>query len=74
MKLKQATLLAIIGVIVLLIPPLMDIFAQLGFLSYFNYSSNPPYQHWYFQYLSILRFIGTALLLPYFIILFKKQK
>lgn len=65
MKLKQATLLAIIGVFILLIPPLMEILIRWNILQD---------QYFYFKISSYFRFIGIALLLPYFIILFKKQK
>jgi len=58
MKLKQATQLAIIGVILQLV--------QLLLLE-IQFSYTPPY-------LTIISIIGIALLLPFFIILLKNQK
>ncbi len=59
MKLKQATQLAIIGVILQLFLSLNEFF----------YSFREYYE--IFRFLNIL---GTTLLLPFFIILYKKQK
>ncbi len=68
MKLKQATQLAIIGVILQLIPTVMYFLINIRILT-FGISAT-----WYFQYLGIISIIGTALLLPFFITLFKNQK
>lgn len=65
MKLKQATLLAIIGVCILLIPPFLEVLMRWEILRD---------QYFYFKISSYLRLFGTIFLLPYFIILFKKQK
>ncbi|MBP7152307.1 MAG: hypothetical protein KBA43_06550 [Paludibacteraceae bacterium] len=61
MKLKNATQLAVIGVILQLVPSIMYFMADLYLL---------PYWH----ILGILDIIGIALLLPFFITLFKSQK
>ena len=66
MNLKTATLIAIIGVILLLIPAIMYFLANLGMLSW--------QRDLYLQYVGILNVIGSALLLPFFITLFKSQK
>jgi hypothetical protein len=71
MNLKTATLIAIIGVILLLIPAIMYFLANLEMLSWVNQSGQ---RNWYFQYVGILNIIGSALLLPFFITLFKSQK
>ncbi|MCK9616677.1 MAG: hypothetical protein M0R21_02475 [Lentimicrobiaceae bacterium] len=63
MKLKQATQLAIIGVILQLIPFIWMLFQMIFF--HYAYCSG---------YLNFISVIGTALLLPFFIILFKSQK
>jgi len=72
MKLKNATQLAIIGIILELIPQLMWLLASSGILKQWNQETNGLY--WYFQYLGLLNLLGTTLLLPFFIILFKSQK
>lgn len=72
MKLKNATQLAIIGVIIQLIPSLMHFLANINILAYWNQETQQV--NWYMQYLGILNIIGTALLLPFFITLFKSQK
>ena len=64
MKLKQATLLAIIGVVIQLIPTIIWVLIQMSILEYANWSG----------YLNIISVIGIALLLPFFITLFKSQK
>jgi len=64
MKLKQATLLAIIGVVIQLIPTIIAVLIQMRILEYANWSG----------YLNIISVIGIALLLPFFITLFKSQK
>jgi len=64
MKLKQATLLAIIGVCILLLLPFMEILIKLSILD----------SYLYYKFAVYVNLIGTAFLLPYFIILFKKQK
>ncbi|HHT22086.1 MAG TPA: hypothetical protein GXZ87_02080 [Bacteroidales bacterium] len=72
MKLKTATLLAIIGVILLLIPSIMHFMTIVEILSYVNMETGQL--NWYMKYLGVLNIIGIALLLPFFITLFKKQK
>ncbi len=72
MKLKTATLLAIIGVILLLIPSIMHFMTIVEILSYINMETGQL--NWYMKYLGVLNIIGIALLLPFFITLFKKQK
>lgn len=72
MKLKQATQLAIIGVILQLVPAFIWFLANAGILNWAN--SETHEQFWYFKYLGIIGIIGTALLLPFFITLFKSQK
>lgn len=72
MKLKYATLLAIIGVIFLLIIAIMYFMIRLNLLSYIN--SETGQVNLYIKYLDILNIIGTGLLLPFFITLFKSQK
>jgi hypothetical protein len=64
MKLKQATQLAIIGVILQLIP--LSIWTLIGMrvLDYADWT----------RYLNFISIIGTVLLLPFFIILYKSQK
>jgi hypothetical protein len=63
MKLKMATQLAIIGVIIQLISNLIGLLAHREILGYF-----------YHGYSIIIEIIGSALLLPFFITLFKSQK
>jgi hypothetical protein len=72
MKIKQATQMAIIGVIIQLIPSTIWLLANFGILKWINQETNE--QFWYFKCLGILGIIGTALLLPFFITLFKNQK
>jgi hypothetical protein len=72
MKLKNATQLAIIGIIVQLIPSIMYFLTNLKVLSWVNEGTGQV--KWYMEYLGILNIIGTALLLPFFITLFKSQK
>ena len=72
MKLKQATQLAIIGVIIQLIPSTIYFLANIGILKWINLDTHE--QFWYYKYLGILGIIGTALLLTFFITLFKNQK
>jgi hypothetical protein len=64
MKLKQATLLAIIGVVIQLIRSIIWVLIQMRILEYGNWAG----------YLNIISVIGIALLLPFFITLFKSQK
>jgi hypothetical protein len=72
MKLKLATQLAIIGVIIQLVTSIIYFLANIGILHWVN--QNTREQFWYFKYLGILGIIGTALLLTFFITLFKNQK
>ena len=72
MKLKNATQLAVIGVILQLLPAIMYFMTNLDLLSYMN--SETGQVNWYMKYLGILNIIGIALLLPFFITLFKSQK
>jgi len=72
MKLKNATQLAIIGVIVQLIPFILFFLTNLDMLSWVNQETGQ--RNWYLQYAGFLNIIGTALLLPFFITLFKSQK
>lgn len=72
MKIKQATQMAIIGVIIQLIPATIWSLSNIGILKFINQDTNE--QYWYFKWLGILGIIGTALLLPFFITLFKNQK
>ncbi|GHT13679.1 hypothetical protein AGMMS4956_10250 [Bacteroidia bacterium] len=62
MKLKQATQLAIIGVILQLLPAII-----------WSASNILGYEDW-FRYLNLISLIGIALLLPFFVTLFKSQK
>ncbi len=64
MKLKQATKTAIIGVILIAIPSASWLLISLRIL---------PYGDW-FNYLQFISIIGYALLLPFFITLYKNQK
>ena len=69
MKLKNATQLAIVGVILQLIPSIMYLLLKLNLLPYEWYMGG------YMQYiLGLLDMIGIILLLPFFITLFKNQK
>lgn len=72
MKLKQATQLAIIGVILQLIPSIMWFLVDLKILEFSD--KNTYERFWYFKYLGIIGIIGTALLLSFFVTLFKSQK
>ncbi|MCK9220889.1 MAG: hypothetical protein M0P47_12695 [Bacteroidales bacterium] len=72
MKLKKATQLAVIGVILHLVPEVMYFLANLNLLSWMNAETGQV--NWYMNYLGILNIIGTAMLLPFFITLFKNQK
>ena len=72
MKLKQATQLAIIGVFLQLVPAVMWFLSNVGILKWMNPATNE--QYWYFKYLGAIGIIGTSLLLPFFITLFKSQK
>lgn len=71
MKLKQATQLAIIGVIIQLIPSILYLLINLEVLSWVNQSGQ---RNSYLQYIGILNIVGNALLLPFFLTLFKSQK
>lgn len=73
MKLKNATKLAVIGVILHLVPSIMYFMAQINLLINY-YNSETGEQYWYMKYLGILNIVGIALLLPFFITLFKSQK
>lgn len=64
MKIKQATLLAIIGVIFQLIPFLILTLCALEVMATSDWN----------KYLIVVITIGNALLLPFFVILFKSQK
>jgi len=64
MKLKQATQLAIIGVILDLITRFVWILLQMRVFEYADWT----------KYLNFVSFIGIALLLPFFVTLFKSQK
>ena len=64
MKLKQATQLAIIGVILELIIRFVWILLQMNVFAYADWT----------KYLNFVSFIGAALLLPFFATLFKSQK
>ncbi len=69
MKLKNATQLAIVGVILQLIPSIMYLLLKLNLLPYEWYMGG------YMEYiLGLLDMIGIILLLPFFITLFKNQK
>jgi len=72
MKLKQSTLLAIYGVILLIIPAILVSLSNLGVLAYFNQEIGKPY--WYFRYVELISTLGYILLLPFFITLYKSQK
>ena len=72
MKLKNATQLAVIAVILQLVTSIMYFMTNIELLSYAN--SETGQVNWYFQYLGIINIIGTALLLTFFITLFKNQK
>jgi len=72
MKLKNATQLAIIGIVLQLIPAIMYSLVSLQVLSYFNMETRQ--ENWYLLYLPFISLIGFALLLPFFITLFKSQK
>jgi hypothetical protein len=72
MKLKNATQLAIIGLIAQLISSIMYLLLNLDVLSFINQETGQV--NWYIRYLGILNIIGTALILPFFITLFKSQK
>lgn len=72
MKLKQATQLAIVGVIISIIPHAMHFLANIGLMAYWNETTHDV--NWYFKYLTIVQLAGAVLLLPFFIILFKSQK
>ena len=64
MKLKQATKLAIIGVILDLVTRLIWILLQMNIVDYGYWTKS----------LNFVSFIGTALLLPFFVTLYKSQK
>jgi len=64
MKLKQATQLAIIGVIIQIIPKIIWTLFNTDVLEY---------AHWA-GYLHLISVIGIVLLLPFFLTLFKSQK
>lgn len=64
MKLKNATQLAIIGVILQLITSIIWALLQMRIFEYADWT----------RYLNFISIIGTALLLPFFITLFKSQK
>jgi len=67
--LKNATQLAIVGVILQLIPSIMYLLLKLNLLPYEWYMGG------YMEYiLGLLDMIGIILLLPFFITLFKNQK
>jgi|BioPla2DNA2_1021312.scaffolds.fasta_scaffold71067_3 hypothetical protein len=68
MKLKNATQLAIVGVILQLIPPIIYLFLRLGLLPYEWYMGG------FMEYINLIDIIGIILLLPFFITLFKNQK
>lgn len=64
--------MAIIGVIIQLIPSTIWFLTNIGILNWMNPETHE--QFWYLKYLGIVGIIGTALLLPFFITLFKNQK
>lgn len=64
MKLKQSTLLAIIGVILNLISSIIWFLITIGISKYSNWAI----------YLNFIYIIGFALILPFFVILYKSQK
>lgn len=64
MKIKQSVLLAIIGVILQLLLIIVWTLTNWEVLKYGEWA----------KYLNIVSFIGTALLLPFFITLFRNQK
>jgi len=72
MKLKQSTLLAIYGVILLIIPAILWFLSNLKLLAYFNQETETIY--WYFKYVNLISVLGYILLLPFFITLYKSQK
>jgi len=72
MKLKQATQMAIIGVILIVIPTILWTLSNFEVLTYFNQELGKP--NWYFEYLNVISLIGELLLLPFFITLYKNQK
>ncbi len=67
MKLKKATQLAIIGVILQLIFFIILAINAMGILNYAVWSK-------YFYVINAISAIGTALLLPFFVTLYKSQK
>jgi len=71
MKLKQATKLGIIGVILLIISTFLWTLSSLDVLNTVN--SNDEL-FWYYKYLNVIFCLGFILLLPFFITLFKSQK
>ena len=64
MKIKQASQLAIIGVILQLIPAIIWTLFNMKVLEYGDWS----------KYLNITSVIGTALLLPFFVTIYQNQK
>lgn len=72
MKLKQATQLVIIGVIFQLASSIIYFLINCDVLTYIDPETQKAF--WYFKYLSIFNILGYALLLLFFIILFKNQK
>jgi hypothetical protein len=71
MKLKQATKLAIIGIVLQLTILLMWFLVNLGVLKYADDKFN---QFWYFKYSAIITITGMVFLLSFFITLYKSQK
>lgn len=65
MKLKNATQLVIIGIIIQLIPNIIYSMINLGLTSY---------ESWPMDFLGLFDTIGTAMMLPFFISLYKKQQ
>jgi len=63
MKLKQATLLAIIGLTLLIIPLLLYVLRIFGIFDF-----------GYYNIMNLLSLIGYFLLFPFFITLYKNQK
>lgn len=72
MKLKQATFLAIVGLILIIIPTLMWTLSNFEVLTYWNQEIGKV--NWYFQYLNLVSLVGFILILPFFITLYKSQK
>lgn len=72
MKLRKATLLAIIGLTIRFIATLIFLLRDFEYINYINDETSKPF--WYWRYINASIAIGYALILPFFMNLYNNQK